>query len=97
MDSTGTIIGNPPVVRERIYYYALCLPGGPDIMPLPVAEFISAAQSIIFISVFLKMFFTELKNMTSIRPLVHKIETDFGMAILQAACLFKLDQFVYEQ
>lgn len=82
-DATGTLIACQPGLDGPIYICVARLPGEKDAMLLPIAEFISGVHDITFISLFLKALCQTLRDMTTIRLIVHKIETDYGIALIQ--------------
>lgn len=86
-DSTGKIVEKPPGVTQPIYYYTIILPGRDDKGPFPVAEFISAAQSVPPLASFLLQLDYSLRLMSSRNPVIDKLESDFSLALLQAASL----------
>lgn len=85
LDATGSIIANPPNVKKQIYYYALVLPGSYRYGPLPLLEFISEVHSVPYISRPLSVFNHSIQQMTSRNLVIDKIETDFSLALIQAA------------
>ncbi|CAG9790408.1 unnamed protein product [Diatraea saccharalis] len=86
LDATGSLIKKPKDDCKRIFYYSLILRGDEknERSPFPVAEFISAAHSVPYITFFLSTVCLVLKKLSSRSPIINKIETDFSMALLQA-------------
>ncbi|XP_036138813.1 uncharacterized protein LOC118644403 [Monomorium pharaonis] len=87
LDATGSIIKNLSHIVKQIYNYALVLPGSNMHSPLPIAEFISSCHGVKDITIFLNLVCHYLKLMTTIRPIVDKVETDFSLALLQSVSI----------
>lgn len=66
-----------------IYYYALILPGTNDSGPLAILEHIDCRHDIFSIKRFLGLFLYKLRQMSSTK-IIHKIETDMSLALLQS-------------
>lgn len=100
LDATGTIIKNPPRIKSKVFNYCYVLPGGRDYSPLVIAEFISSAHAVKDISIFTHMFAQNLLKLSTRRPIVDKIETDFSLALIQSNCLsfngFKLSVYLHQ-
>lgn len=84
LDATGSLVDPPPWITTQLLYYAFILPGSKEYGPMPIAEFISSAHSVIDIRHFLDIVTDYLRKMTSYRPVIDKIETDFSLALLQS-------------
>ena len=86
LDATGGVVSKPPEDKRRVLYYAMALPGhGQDAPPLPVTEMISNEHSVPPLAFWLMQFLLKLSKYTSLR--VHKVETDYSWALIQAVIL----------
>ncbi|CAH1114929.1 unnamed protein product [Psylliodes chrysocephalus] len=85
-DATGKIVAPIPETNTPILYYALIIEGSSSNKygQLPIAEFISAVQSTLYITIFLSTFITALKTRTGGKNIINKIEVDFCIASIQA-------------
>jgi len=64
----------------------MVIPGGKDFGPLPIFEMISGKHDVGAIEGHLKSFVTMMKKISTTKS-VHKIETDFSLALLHACSL----------
>ena len=88
LDSTGTIIADPPGNEKRPYYYALILPGISGLSPaFPLLEFITVCHTADFILFCLSLFVDATKHFITegdTKPVFNKIQMDCSMALIQS-------------
>lgn len=87
LDATGSIIKNPPHIKSQIFNYALVLPGGQDYSPLSVIDFISSEHGVKDVSTFLINLNDRLCRLTTRRPVIDTIGTDFRLCLFQSVSL----------
>lgn len=87
--STGSIFAKPLGIEKAMYYYSMILAGieAEDKGPICVAEYISSAHSVPFITNFLMQFNYAIRLLSPREPYIHKLETDYSLALLQSASL----------
>lgn len=77
LDATGGgVVSKPPEDKRRIFF---------ALAPLPVTEMISSEHSVPPLTFWLMQFLIKLSRYTSFR--VHKVETDYSWALIQAVPL----------
>lgn len=88
-DSTGSIIAKPLGITKAMYHYSIILAGveAEDKGPICVAEFISSAHSVPFITNFLMQLNYAVRLLSPREPYLDKMETDYSLALLQSAAL----------
>ncbi|KAJ8677391.1 hypothetical protein QAD02_013178 [Eretmocerus hayati] len=84
LDATGSMLGKSFKSLRTIYVYSLILPGYGVYPPLDIATFASSAHSTEDITIYLDKVVRNLKLLSSHRPVVDKVETDFSLPLLQA-------------
>lgn len=96
LDATGSVAAQPQYCQEKltIYYYGLFMPGGPEFSPLEAAEAILSVHDTDAVRFFLSQFRNKLKLITT--KTVKKIETDFSLVLLHAACQTFNDMNLYQ-
>ena len=84
-----------------IYYYALILPGTQELGPLSILENFGSKHDVFSIKRFLELFFNNLRLLSKTK-IIHKIETDMSLALLQSCSqvfnqlnLFDFIQIIY--
>lgn len=85
-DATRSLFAQLSDVKKRVFYYCVTLSEKDVSFALPVLEFISSGHSVYAIHTCLSLFVDLVKQITSIRPIVPRIETDFSKTMLQSAC-----------
>ncbi|KAJ8677933.1 hypothetical protein QAD02_013720 [Eretmocerus hayati] len=86
LDATGSILKKFDRMLRRIYIYSLVMSGEKVDSPFEVASFASSSHTREDILVFLDKVVRNLKLLTVRRPVVDKMEMDFSLPLIQAAC-----------
>lgn len=95
LDATGTPIANPWYLpNEKIITYILSIKGGDGKSPLPVAECITSSYTVGSIVEFLTLVIENMNKISNSKRFL-KIETDFSLALIQAACKCSNNMDIY--
>lgn len=86
LNATESIFSQPPDSVKRVFYYCLVISGDKNSVPIAPLEFITCGHDVYIIQHCLDTLVSSLQQITSTRPLVSQIETDFSKALLQADC-----------